>query len=483
MSNDDKKLDEVKETITEEPIEDNTVEEKAESEDDMQTSSESESENENESEDTTDIISEKEIDNNVDVKDKKVKISLIIGIIIFLLIIGGVLYWWISNKKLVDSYENKVYPEVYVYSEPVGELNEVDLSKVLVEKDAEIANKSIKVNVNGQEYSSSYAALNVTTNKDEVEDEIMQYGKNKSFKGKLDLINKPEKKTYDLKTIVNEDAIKEFVAQIAEDVKVMPVNASAEIYGGVVSIVEGQNGYVLDEQALVDSITSQITGENGGSDIVVDGTLVESEPQITANQLRSIDTRISSFTTYFSAGNSGHNIQVGSSYFNNTLLMPGEEFSCTDGIGPTTADRGFVSSNTYVGGQVVPGMGGGVCQIATTLYNAELRAGILPTERQNHMMTVGYVGIGLDATLADDLIDLRFVNPYDYPLIITTSATSGSLTIEIWSNSNAMNGYTYQPRVEAVSSLNCYTYLDKYDSSGKLVDSIYLNQSVYQPFS
>lgn len=465
MSNDDKKVDEVKETTSEEPIENKAHQEKAEPEDSMQR------------------ISEKDIHKDADGKNRKAKIGLIIGIVVLVAIIGGGLYWWMSNKKLVDSYENKVYPEVYLYSEPVGELNEVDLSKVLAEKDAEIAEKTIKVTVNGQEYSTSYTGLDVTTNKEQVEDEIMSYGKDKSFKGKLNLINEPEKKTYDLTTTVNEEKIKEFVAQIAEDVKVEPINASASISGGVVNVVEGQSGYILDEQALVDSIASQITGQNGGADVIADGSLIESEADITANELRTIDTRISSFTTYFSAGNSGHNIQTGASYFNNTLLMPGEEFSCTDGIGPTTVERGFVSANTYVGGQVVPGMGGGVCQIATTLYNTELRAGLLPTERQNHMMTVGYIGIGLDATLADDLIDLRFVNTYDYPLIITTSSTSGSLTVEIWSNSNATNGYTYEPRVETVSSLNCYTYLDKYDSAGNLVDSIYLNESVYQPFS
>ena len=465
MSNDDKKVDEVNETTSEEPIENEAHEEMTEFEDTIQE------------------ISEKDIHKGVDLKNRKFKIGLIAGSIVLIVVISGALYWWTSNKELVNSYENKVYPEVYIYSQPVGELNEDDLSKVLSGKDAEIASKSVKVTVNDKEYSSSYAELDVTTNKDEVEDKIMSYGKNKSFKGKLNLINEPKKKTYSLKTTVNEEKIKEFVVQIAEDVKVNSVNASASILGGVVNIVEGQNGYALDEKALVDSITSQITGKNGGADVVANGALVESEAAITADELRTIDTRISSFTTYFSAGNSGHNIQTGASYFNNTLLMPGEEFSCTDGIGPTTLERGFVSANTYVGGKVVTGMGGGVCQIATTLYNAELRAGILPTERQNHMMTVGYVGIGLDATLADDLIDLRFVNTYDYPLIITTSSTAGSLTVEIWSNSNATNGYTYEPRVEAISSLYCYTYLDKYDSSGNLVDSIYLNESVYQPFS
>ena len=174
MNNDNKKLDEVKETIAKEEIENKTHEEKIESEDTMQR------------------ISEKDIHKDVNVKSKKFKVGITIGIIVLIVIIGGILYWWISNKKLVDSYENKVYPEVYIYSEPVGELNEADLSKILAEKDAEIANKTIKVTVNGKEYSSSYTELDVTTDTDKVKDEIMSYGKNKSFKGKLNLINEPK---------------------------------------------------------------------------------------------------------------------------------------------------------------------------------------------------------------------------------------------------------------------------------------------------
>ena len=433
--------------------------------------------------DITDCFFEKDIYSNEDNISKKKKIVIISGVVIILLIIVSLLFWWISNKKTVNKYANKVYPEVYVSSMVVGDLNEVALSKVLSEKDVEVLNSTVKVTVNGKEYSSTYTELDVKTNKDELIGEIMSYGKDKSFKEKLDLIKEPKKKIFELEASINEENIKEFVAKIAEEVKVEPVNASARILAGVVEVVEGQDGYQLDQEAIIDSIKSQISAEDGGIDVIIDGTLVAVNPEITGDKLKTIDTRVSTFTTYFSNGNSGINIQTGASYFNNTLLMPGEEFSCTDAIGPTIAERGFVNANTYVGGQVVPGMGGGVCQIATTVYNAELRAGLLPTERQNHMMTVGYVGIGLDATLADNLIDLRFVNTYDYPLIITTASSGGALTVEIWSNSNATNGYSYQPRVEAISSLSCYTYLDKYDAAGNLVDSIYLNQSVYQPFS
>lgn len=428
-------------------------------------------------------IEEKEIHVDEGNKSKRGKVIIIISIVVILIIVGAIVYWWISNKSLVESYENKVYPEVYVESEPVGELKESELNSKLTDMENEIRDKKIAVKVGDNEYSVAYWEVDVTTNKDEIDSEVISYGKDEDFRGKLNLINKPEKKTYKLDIVVNEEKLKEFVSKIAEEVKIEPKNATAYVSGGSVVVEDGANGYALDEQAIIDSIKAGITAENGGADITVEGNLAEIEPEIKADVLKTIDTKVSSFTTTFSAGPSGSNIQTGAAYFNNTLLMPGEEFSCTDGIGPTTADRGFVSANTYVGGQVVPGMGGGVCQIATTLYNAELRAGILPTERQNHMMTVGYVGIGLDATLADDLIDLRFENTYDYPLIITTSTTSNSLTIEIWSNSNAKKGYTYEPRVEAVSSLHAYTYLDVYDSSGNLVDSIYLNESIYQPFS
>ena len=418
-------------------------------------------------------------------KDNKKRNIIILSVIaaIIIVVISIFSYWWITNHKLVESYDNKVYPECYINEEPVGELSASELSETIKNLENQVRDKNIKVSVNGKEYDTQYWNMDVTINADELEDEAMNYGKDKAFNKKLDLIKNPEKTNFDVKVSWDDSKIDEFVQQIADENKTESVNASAEVVGGAVNVTDGAVGYEIDKDALVEAIKSQITAKNGGQDIALEAEIKEVQPSITSEALRSIDTKISSFTTYFSAGPSGNNIQTGAGYVNNTLVMPGEEFSCTDAIGPTTYDRGFGDANTYVSGQVVKGVGGGVCQIATTVYNAELRAGLIPTERQNHMMTVGYIGIGLDATLADNLIDLKFENTFDYPLIVAASSTSTSLTVEVWSNSQATGGCTYEPRVIASDSLHCVTYLDVYDAAGNLINSIYLNESNYQPFS
>ena len=139
--------------------------------------------------------------------------------------------------------------------------------------------------------------------------------------------------------------------------------------------------------------------------------------------------------------------------------MPGDSFSTVEAIGPTTPEYGFVSANTYLNGKVVPGYGGGVCQISSTIYNAELRAGIIPDFRTYHEMTVGYVPQGLDATIGDEWPDLVFTNPYDYPVVVNVYASGGSITAEFWSNSQATGGVTYEPKAYQTGALSADTYL------------------------
>ena len=161
--------------------------------------------------------------------------------------------------------------------------------------------------------------------------------------------------------------------------------------------------------------------------------------------------------------------------------MPGETFSAEKAIGPTTLETGFVPANTYVNGEVVPGIGGGVCQVSSTLYNAMLRSGIIPIERLNHMMKVSYVPIGLDATLADNLIDLKFINEFDYPIVINSYTSGNHLTVEFWSKDGVTEGINYEPVSIPLSDLSADTYLYGYDSNGNLVVNQYLDRSTYNP--
>jgi vancomycin resistance protein YoaR len=99
------------------------------------------------------------------------------------------------------------------------------------------------------------------------------------------------------------------------------------------------------------------------------------------------------------------------------------------------------------------------------------------------MMTVGYIGLGLDATLADNAIDLKFKNPYDYPIVINSYTSGGALVVEFWSEKNVTGGITYEPKSYQSGSLYAETYLYGYDENGELVSEQYVDSSTYKPFN
>lgn len=407
--------------------------------------------------------------------------------IVILLCIGAITltygaYLGVTNSKIVKEFENKVYPGVYIFDQEVGGLTEQELKDTIKEMVNDIRDREIKVTVGDSEFKTNYWNLDVVALTDEVEKEAISYGKDKGFFQKLKLIQKPEKKQYDFALTCDEEKISIFVNDIGDEVNIEPEDATIDITSGSVSVGAGKIGYELNIEDIIKSIKDKINDVNNKS-IVLNAELSEVSPSITEDALRTVNGNIGSFTTYFSEGPSGDNIKVAASYIDNIIIMPGETFSCEQAIGPTTLERGFGYANTYVDGKVVPGLGGGVCQVATTMYNAELRAGILPTERQNHMMKVGYIGLGLDATLADNAIDLKFQNPYDYPIVVNSYASGGTLVVELWSNENAKGGITYEPQAYQSGGLYAETYLYGYDENGALVYEQYIDNSTYKPFN
>ena len=159
--------------------------------------------------------------------------------------------------------------------------------------------------------------------------------------------------------------------------------------------------------------------------------------------------------------------------------MPGDEFSYEKAMGDITLEAGFFYAPVISNGELKNGIGGGVCQVSSTLYNTQLKAGILPTERRNHSKAVSYVPRGLDATLATGSIDYKFKNDYDYPIVINTSAENGKLTIEFWSNRKALKGITYEARGYARGNI-ANTYLYGYDKDGNKVYEKHIDTSIYR---
>ena len=118
------------------------------------------------------------------------------------------------------------------------------------------------------------------------------------------------------------------------------------------------------------------------------------------------------------------NVNSGAAHINGTVLYPGEQFSAYETVAPFTEENGYAMAGSYLNGEVVDSMGGGICQVSTTLYNAVLRAELEVTERSPHSMVVHYVDLSEDAAIAGTYKDFKFVNSTDYPIYIEGYTTS-----------------------------------------------------------
>ncbi len=127
----------------------------------------------------------------------------------------------------------------------------------------------------------------------------------------------------------------------------------------------------------------------------------------------------------------GTNLTLAADFMNGTIVLPGETFSYNQAVGKRTSQRGFVKAHIFVGKEIVDGIGGGICQVSTTTYVAMMIAGIPATERHKHSLPVTYVKPNLDATVNWGTLDLQFVNPYDFPIMVNADAHNGLCTVSI----------------------------------------------------
>ncbi len=143
---------------------------------------------------------------------------------------------------------------------------------------------------------------------------------------------------------------------------------------------------------------------------------------------------LGSFTTYYNQGVTGRaaNIALAASKINNTVLNVGDVFSFNDVVGRTTASNGFSMATVYTAEGMKPGIGGGICQVSSTLYNAVLYADLKIVNRQHHSYTVAYVKNGLDATVSYGSVDFKFKNETKGPVKITAYAGNGAVTVKIY---------------------------------------------------
>jgi vancomycin resistance protein YoaR len=215
-----------------------------------------------------------------------------------------------------------------------------------------------------------------------------------------------------------------------------PRDASWRSSGAAAQVVSSLTGVALDEKATARHLTAAALVPKGQRRVARLGLMVV-HPHFTTKQARAmhITSTIAAFTTDMgvSSSNRIHNVHLMADILQDRVIAPGTSFSFNQVVGPRTAERGFLEGQAIENGLLVPSIGGGVCQVATTIYNAAFKAGLPIVTRTNHSFYISHYPLGMDATVADGGPDFVFTNDTIHPIVIKTSYTDQTLTVSLLS--------------------------------------------------
>ncbi len=201
------------------------------------------------------------------------------------------------------------------------------------------------------------------------------------------------------------------VEQLAE--KIQRPARPAGINKETGEIIPHENGIYVD----IDATVHKVMQAPSGAELEVE--TVEIVPQLRTEHLEDLDTILGDFSTpLMGSPDRVHNIRLSLAAINNTLVMPGEVFSFNGVVGERTREKGYRNAPIILGEAVVPGVGGGICQTSSTLYNAVRLAKLEVVERRIHSIAPSYIQHGRDATVAWPHTDFKFRNDSPYPVIV-----------------------------------------------------------------
>jgi vancomycin resistance protein YoaR len=217
-----------------------------------------------------------------------------------------------------------------------------------------------------------------------------------------------------------------------------PKDASFQPSGGGIRLLPAVTGLRADPRKAAAAVLEAGTA-GAGADRTAALPTATTEPELTTKEARALGVKevMSTFTTTFNAGDAPrvHNIGLIAAAVHGRLVLPGQVFSMNEATGQRTAAKGYRTAHVIRNGEIVDGLGGGVCQAGTTMFNTAFFAGLPVVERRNHSLHISHYPMGRDATLNWPGTDLKFRNDSPYGIYVTSRATPSALTFTFWSTS------------------------------------------------
>ena len=243
-----------------------------------------------------------------------------------------------------------------------------------------------------------------------------------------------KKAAYEVTFSYDEEKLKEELTEAAESFNADVKEASLVRHSGEFILTESAVGRKVDVDKTVSEAEKALAEGWDHQSVTIEVTAEETQPEHTTEELAVIKDKLGSYSTEYwgSSDNRIANIANGARLIDETILYPGETFSFLKHVEPFSGANGYYEATGYAGGKVVPSIGGGICQVSTTLYNAVLRAELEVTQRSCHGLTVSYVPLAADATVSEGSVDFQFKNNLKDPIYIEAYTYEGSIYVSIY---------------------------------------------------
>ena len=261
-----------------------------------------------------------------------------------------------------------------------------------------------------------------------------------------------------------------------------PEDARYALEKNELSIVPNIDGRVVDAAQAAELVKGL---KEGGEVVYIPFSSTPASVTVDTLREKLFNATIGSYSTNYgsSSANRCANVARAASKIDGKILLPGDVFSFNAAVGPRSKANGFYPAQEYLNGETVEGIGGGTCQVSSTLYNACIYADLSIITRTNHMFPVGYCPLGQDATVADTGVDYKFVNSMDYPIKISATTSGYRITVSIIGTQRddprsvkIVNTVTREGEDTSVK-----TKREVYNSAGELISTDQLPASYYKP--
>lgn len=370
---------------------------------------------------------------------KKNKVLSIFFTIGCLLVLGVAVASSVVASGMIDN-KDRICEGVSIGTIEVSGMTAEEAAAAVEEYVDDILERQVIVRVSDNRLETTTADLGMSCEWEKLIDKAYKLGKTgnpyQRFKT-LEAI-RLSGKGFKLPFKLSQEAVKDYVEKECAKFDIKAKNSKLKLKDGKPTATKDQIGHEVQVDATVEEIVEKLipngTVFKDSGSIEIEAIVEDTEPKYTQEMLSKCENLLGTYSTSFASSTEAraNNVRTAANYINGTVLYPDKVFSTIKVIKDRTEENGYQAAQEYSSGNVVEGIGGGVCQVSTTLYNAVINAELEVVERSPHSMVVSYVDVSRDAAISGDYKDFKFKNNTGAPVYIMGIAEGRTLTFRIY---------------------------------------------------